>query len=109
MGGAGFDGGGGGYGGGGGGTAFGGGGGYSGGGGGSGEGVSTDTSGGGGGSYVDSTFFDTAETAGVNTDNGYVTITAVSTVPEPSTLRLACICALGLIVTAQRRRMRAPV
>ena len=80
----------------------GGGGGYSGGGGGGGSTPYVEGGGGGGGgSYLDLSLTDTLDTAGVNSGNGEVTITAV--VPEPGTLALLAAGALGLLGYGWRR------
>ena len=91
----------GGYGGGGGGGGYGGGGGggYSGGGGGAGDYAG---GGGGGGSYLGSSLTNTLETAGVNSGNGEVTITAV---PEPGATTLWASALLGLGLVHLRRRI----
>ena len=104
-----FLGGGGGGGGGGGNGGGGGGGGYSGGGGGAAAfstylGSPIGSGGGGGGSFLDPSATDTIGFSGVRSGNGEIDITFVSEVPEPTTLALAGLSGLSLLLLFRRQR-----
>jgi hypothetical protein len=79
----------------------GGGGGYSGGGGGT---DLSSGSGGGGGSYLDPSFTDTTLLGGVNAGDGYVTITEITTAPEPASLVLLATLIGAIVLGARNRR-----